>query len=130
MSTGPRSPARCASRIVVAGEVASERPTPASERPVLPPSPSFDPSNPEPPPSPHAIAAAAPEASVVTKKTSRKRFRKAKQHKRSAVLLPRLHRRHGSAKVGGVSPDEIKALRKELVCTAKELAQALGIEQT
>jgi transcriptional regulator with XRE-family HTH domain len=28
-----------------------------------------------------------------------------------------------------VSPDEIKALRKELVCTAKELAQALGIEQ-
>lgn len=29
-----------------------------------------------------------------------------------------------------MSPDEIKALRKELVCTAKELAQALGIEQT
>ena len=28
-----------------------------------------------------------------------------------------------------MSPDEIKALRKELVCTAKELAQALGLEQ-
>jgi DNA-binding XRE family transcriptional regulator len=28
-----------------------------------------------------------------------------------------------------VTSDEIKALRKELVCTAKELAQALGIEQ-
>jgi transcriptional regulator with XRE-family HTH domain len=28
-----------------------------------------------------------------------------------------------------VSPDEIKALRKDLSCTAKELAQALGIEQ-
>lgn len=29
-----------------------------------------------------------------------------------------------------VTPDEIKALRKDLVCTAKELAQALGIEQS
>jgi transcriptional regulator with XRE-family HTH domain len=28
-----------------------------------------------------------------------------------------------------VTPDEIKALRKELSCTAKELAAALGIEQ-
>ena len=28
-----------------------------------------------------------------------------------------------------MSPDEIKALRKDLSCTAKELAQALGIEQ-
>jgi transcriptional regulator with XRE-family HTH domain len=28
-----------------------------------------------------------------------------------------------------VSPDDIKALRKDLACTAKELAQALGIEQ-
>jgi DNA-binding transcriptional regulator YiaG len=28
-----------------------------------------------------------------------------------------------------VSPDEIKALRKELSCTAKELAGALGLEQ-
>jgi transcriptional regulator with XRE-family HTH domain len=28
-----------------------------------------------------------------------------------------------------VSPDEIKALRKELSCTAKELAVALGIDQ-
>jgi DNA-binding XRE family transcriptional regulator len=28
-----------------------------------------------------------------------------------------------------VTPDEIKALRKELACTAKELAQAIGIEQ-
>jgi DNA-binding XRE family transcriptional regulator len=28
-----------------------------------------------------------------------------------------------------VSPDDIKALRKELACTAKELAGALGIEQ-
>ena len=28
-----------------------------------------------------------------------------------------------------MTPEEIKALRKELVCTAKELAQALGIEQ-
>jgi transcriptional regulator with XRE-family HTH domain len=28
-----------------------------------------------------------------------------------------------------VTPDDIKALRKELSCTAKELAQALGIEQ-
>ena len=28
-----------------------------------------------------------------------------------------------------MTPDEIKALRKELSCTAKELAQALGIEQ-
>jgi transcriptional regulator with XRE-family HTH domain len=40
-----------------------------------------------------------------------------------------LHRTPASAKVEAVSPDEIKALRKELVCTAKELAQALGIEQ-
>ena len=29
-----------------------------------------------------------------------------------------------------MTPDEIKALRKDLVCTAKELAQALGIEQS
>ncbi|HEY8087762.1 MAG TPA: helix-turn-helix transcriptional regulator [Polyangiaceae bacterium] len=28
-----------------------------------------------------------------------------------------------------MTPDEIKALRKELACTAKELAAALGIEQ-
>jgi transcriptional regulator with XRE-family HTH domain len=28
-----------------------------------------------------------------------------------------------------VSPDELKALRKELGCTAKELAAALGLEQ-
>jgi transcriptional regulator with XRE-family HTH domain len=28
-----------------------------------------------------------------------------------------------------VSPDEIKALRKELACTAKELAAALGVDQ-
>ena len=28
-----------------------------------------------------------------------------------------------------MSPDEVKALRKELTCTAKELAGALGIEQ-
>ena len=28
-----------------------------------------------------------------------------------------------------MTPDEIKALRKELTCTAKELAGALGIEQ-
>lgn len=52
-----------------------------------------------------------------------------------ASLLPAraasmgLHRRLASAKVEGVTPDEIKALRKDLVCTAKELAHALGIEQ-
>jgi transcriptional regulator with XRE-family HTH domain len=28
-----------------------------------------------------------------------------------------------------VSPEELKALRKELACTAKELAAALGLEQ-
>lgn len=28
-----------------------------------------------------------------------------------------------------VSPDEIKAVRKDLSCTAKELAAALGVEQ-
>ena len=28
-----------------------------------------------------------------------------------------------------MSPDELKALRKELSCTAKELAAALGLEQ-
>jgi transcriptional regulator with XRE-family HTH domain len=28
-----------------------------------------------------------------------------------------------------VTPDDVKALRKELACTAKELAGALGIEQ-
>jgi transcriptional regulator with XRE-family HTH domain len=28
-----------------------------------------------------------------------------------------------------VTPDEIKALRKDLACTARELATALGIEQ-
>lgn len=28
-----------------------------------------------------------------------------------------------------MTPDDIKALRKELACTAKELAQALGLEQ-
>lgn len=28
-----------------------------------------------------------------------------------------------------MTPDDIKALRKDLACTAKELAQALGIEQ-
>jgi DNA-binding XRE family transcriptional regulator len=28
-----------------------------------------------------------------------------------------------------VTPDELKALRRELSCTAKELAQALGLEQ-
>lgn len=30
---------------------------------------------------------------------------------------------------GVVTPDEIKALRKELACTAKELAGALGVDQ-
>ncbi len=29
-----------------------------------------------------------------------------------------------------MTPDDIKALRKELACTAKELAQAIGIEQS
>jgi transcriptional regulator with XRE-family HTH domain len=29
-----------------------------------------------------------------------------------------------------VTPDDLKAARKELACTAKELAQALGIEQS
>ena len=29
-----------------------------------------------------------------------------------------------------MTPDDLKALRKELSCTAKELAQALGIEQS
>jgi transcriptional regulator with XRE-family HTH domain len=29
-----------------------------------------------------------------------------------------------------MSPDEIKALRKELACTAKELAAAIGADQT
>jgi transcriptional regulator with XRE-family HTH domain len=29
-----------------------------------------------------------------------------------------------------VSPDEVKDLRKELSCTAKELAAALGVEQS
>lgn len=29
-----------------------------------------------------------------------------------------------------MTPDELKALRKELACTAKELAQALGLEQS
>jgi transcriptional regulator with XRE-family HTH domain len=29
-----------------------------------------------------------------------------------------------------MSPDELKALRKELSCTAKELAAALGLEQS
>ena len=28
-----------------------------------------------------------------------------------------------------MTPDDLKALRKELACTAKELAQALGVEQ-
>jgi transcriptional regulator with XRE-family HTH domain len=28
-----------------------------------------------------------------------------------------------------MTPDDIKALRKDLACTAKELAQAIGIEQ-
>lgn len=28
-----------------------------------------------------------------------------------------------------VTPDELKALRKDLSCTAKELAEALGLEQ-
>ena len=29
-----------------------------------------------------------------------------------------------------MTPDEIKAVRKDLACTAKELAQALGLEQS
>jgi transcriptional regulator with XRE-family HTH domain len=29
-----------------------------------------------------------------------------------------------------MTPDDLKALRKDLACTAKELAHALGIEQT
>ena len=29
-----------------------------------------------------------------------------------------------------MTPDDIKALRKDLACTAKELAQAIGIEQS
>jgi transcriptional regulator with XRE-family HTH domain len=40
-----------------------------------------------------------------------------------------LRRRRESAKVSFVTPDEIKAVRKDLACTAKELALALGIEQ-
>ena len=35
----------------------------------------------------------------------------------------------GVCESGAVTPDELKALRKELSCTAKELAAALGIEQ-
>lgn len=31
--------------------------------------------------------------------------------------------------LGAVTPEDIKALRKELACTAKELAGALGIDQ-
>ena len=31
--------------------------------------------------------------------------------------------------LGAVTPEEIKALRKELACTAKELAGALGVDQ-
>ena len=29
-----------------------------------------------------------------------------------------------------MTPDDLKALRKDLACTAKELAQALGLEQS
>ncbi len=32
--------------------------------------------------------------------------------------------------MAAVTPEEIKALRKDLACTAKELAAALGIEQS
>lgn len=45
------------------------------------------------------------------------------------------HRRQISAKVGticydsGVTPDELKSFRRELGCSAKELAHALGLEQ-
>jgi DNA-binding transcriptional regulator YiaG len=49
------------------------------------------------------------------------------------ALHPRAPGLASRARLGecrGVTPDEIKALRKELVCTAKELAQALGIEQS
>jgi predicted transcriptional regulator len=31
--------------------------------------------------------------------------------------------------VGEVTPDEIKSLRKELACTAKELAASIGVDQ-
>jgi transcriptional regulator with XRE-family HTH domain len=33
-------------------------------------------------------------------------------------------------RLASVTPEDIKSLRKELACTAKELAQAIGIEQT
>jgi DNA-binding transcriptional regulator YiaG len=36
---------------------------------------------------------------------------------------------HPGAIESAVTPDDIKALRKELACTAKELAAALGVEQ-
>ena len=48
----------------------------------------------------------------------------------SGTLISDLHRRPLSAKVAGVTPEEIKALRKDLACTAKELAHALSIEQS
>ena len=46
--------------------------------------------------------------------------------RRTRSLLPARPPRY----VRRVTPDELKALRKELACTAKELAAAIGLEQS
>lgn len=43
--------------------------------------------------------------------------------------MRRLRAGPSSAKLASVTPDDLKSLRRDLSCTAKELAQALGIEQ-
>jgi DNA-binding transcriptional regulator YiaG len=48
----------------------------------------------------------------------------------AARLTRRLLRARPDRYVRRVTPDELKALRKDLACTAKELAAAIGLEQS
>src|SRR5689334_17604479 len=105
----------CARRRVESGASASASPAAASERVfTFPASSSTYPRGPSSLPHPCSHPAAVHD-----------RPRAQKRRKRN----PRAKEAPSCYRFFFVTPDDIKALRKDLSCTAKELAQALGIEQ-